>query len=437
MKLPIAKLALLLTCSVVTAANGFALAKDETTKRPEPPATVAEFPPGWFPIAKLDDAPTWSDVRKIEDKIQIYFPPNVKQVKGVFFCYVFHSSDPRAAARLWDFALVTVPWQMEYDIGHNDKRNGRFKLGHPVGSMGYLLKYLEVAAQETGHPELAAAPIVGWFGQNGAGFYDDLFARAPERLLAWSDCWPNRIVNYPQVTAKVPIVYAWEFTGKDQKERDEAKAAAGEAIKDELTPAPNLTCRGNTYGFNHGIYSKYGFFVAYLDRCIKVRLPEAASADGKVALKPVSTQMGWVGDYNSISQWAPIAPAAEAKGMVTPVWLPDEYAAWMWRAYHSAKPDLKIVSPVSEYHGGDRSDCGIGYTPAIAAGKPVKVAAEVKGTYAKVEIRDGNLLLGTLTEAPYEIDGLKFDRGLHALIAVGIAADGQHTSSKPALLAVE
>lgn len=119
---------LLLSFVIVTFYSGAARADDP-------------FPSGWLPLNRLGEEPSWSDFRQIDDKIHLYLPPNVKVVRGVFVCYVFHSGDPRELARVWQFALATVPWPFEYDLGVNDKRNGRFKLGHPVGNMGILLRY--------------------------------------------------------------------------------------------------------------------------------------------------------------------------------------------------------------------------------------------------------------------------------------------------------
>jgi hypothetical protein len=138
-----------------------------------------------------------------------------------------------------------------------------------------------------------------------------------------------------------------------------------------------------------------------------------------------------------MTEWVPIAPAREAKGMVAPVWLPDEYMAWVYRAYHSAKPDLKLTAPITEYHGGKRDDCGLGYTPIAKAGEAVKLVATVKGEYKSVEFRDGDKLLGSVAAAPYELDGTKFDPGLHALIVVGVKADGSRVSSHPAFYAAK
>jgi hypothetical protein len=144
----------------------------------------AGLPPGWLPVARLDGAAPWGDVRKIADRIHLFLPDGAPVARGVFVCYVFHSADPREVARLWRFALVTVPTPFEYDLGFHDRRNPRPKqTGLPKGDMSVLLRYLDAAAGELKRPEPAAAPIVGWLGQNGAILCADLFKRAPDRVL--------------------------------------------------------------------------------------------------------------------------------------------------------------------------------------------------------------------------------------------------------------
>lgn len=396
-----------------------------------PPAGEGGLPPGWLPVAKLDAATGWGDVRKIDDRIQLYLPDGVPAVRGVFVCYVFHSGDPRELARLWRFALVTVPTQFEYDLGYYDKRNPRGVAGLPKGDMSVLLRYLEAAARETSRPELAVAPIVGWLGQNGSVMCADLFKRAPDRVIAWTDAWYGAWSKHPEMIARVPVASAWELK---EGERAGERAKAGN-VAGKPTPAPDLRCFATTYGFGHGIFSKWNFFMAFLDRCIALRLPETMPPPGKpVPLRPAVREKGWVGDYNEISEAVAMAPFAEAKGMVAPIWLPDAYGAWMWRAYHSAKPDLRITGPVVAYRKGGGSNCGLGYG-ALRAG-PQRVSAEVPAGYTSVEFRSGDRVLGSVTAAPWHVDA-QLDRGLHALIAVGTGAGGKLTVSQPALVVVE
>jgi hypothetical protein len=381
-------------------------------------------------VSILDDGPAWSEVRRIEDRVHLYLPPGVERVRGVFACFVFHSADPRELARLWKFALVTVPWPFEYDLGHNDKRNGRFKAGHPVGDMGVFLRFLEEAAREAKHPELSTAPIVGWLGQNGSHLCADLYKRVPERVLAWADAFPNRLAQYPALTEKIPFAYAWEFSAKD-------RAAARPELKDQSTPPPDLKCRATTYGFPHGIYSKFNFFAAWLDRCVALRLPERPGDP----LKPLPREQGWAGDFNPVGEWNPIAPFAEARGFVEPVFLPDAYAAWSWRSYHSAKPDLKLSSPVIEYRKANGAwggkECGLGYGAPATAGAPLRFAAETSGAYVRIEFHDGDRIVATSDAAPWTAEGVKLDRGLRVLFAVGVAADGSRRASRPGFLIVE
>ena len=397
-----------------------------------------EFPPGWVPVKQLDAKPTWSEVREIQDQVHLYLPDKSKPVRGIFACFVFHSGDPRELADLWNFALVTVPWPFEYDLGHNDKRNGRYKLGHETQDMGLLLRYLDVAAKETKHPELSTVPIVGWLGQNGSRQCADLYAHAPQRVLAWTDSFPNRLRQYPELTMQVPFAFAWEISKSD------LRSGMRTYQQDEEAPA-DLSCRATTYGHGHGIYSKFNFFLFYLDRCIAARMPDKMPPPGEpVKLKPVRRAEGWVGDFDPISAWNPIAPAtsgdlADAK---YPVWFPDAYAAWSWRAYHSSCDDLQLTGPKFAYakingKWGGEGACGLGYGGYLAAEDTHKFTANVKGEYAKVEFHDGDRVLGEVTEAPWSLADVKLEPGLRVLFAVGVKADGSRAASRPAMVIVE
>lgn len=107
--------------------------------------------------------------------------------------------------------------------------------------------------------------------------------------------------------------------------------------------------------------------------------------------------------------------------MVAPTWLPDEYAAWMWRAYHSANPDLKLTAPIVEYKkSGDRKECGLGYGNVMKAGAGLTFAAESNTKYAKVEFHDGDRIVGIaeqirVTVRANELTGLdcRDARGTH------------------------
>ena len=403
----------------------------------QPGRSADTFPPGWLPLSRLDAQPTWSAVREDKERIRLYFPPGDRPVRGVFICFVFHSGDPRELADVWNFALVTVPWPFEFDLGVNDKRNGRFQLGHPAQDMGLLLRYLDHAAKETKYPELATVPLVGWLGQNGSHLCADLFKRAPERVLAWTDSFPNRLRQFPELTRSVPFAFAWEIPKNELR--------AGQRTSKNDGPAPaDLSCRATTYGFEHGIYSKFNFFMAYLDRCIATRLPAEMPTPGQpVKMPPVVRERGWVGDFDPVSGWNPIAPAGPGtlEALKYPVWFPDEYAAWSWRSYHSSCVDVEITGPKFTYQKRDGKwggpDSGLGYGGPLAAKDRHTFSAKVTGDYGKVEFHDGNRRLGEAKAAPWELPGVTLEPGLRVLFVVGVKADGSRAASRPAFVIVK
>ena len=163
---------------------------------------------------------------------------------------------------------------------------------------------------------------------------------------------------------------------------------------------------------------------------------EMPLAGQPVKLKPISFKDGWVGDFQPISEWNPIAKAADrkAESFDHPSWLPDAYAAAMWRSYHSATPDIRMTEPIIPYGRTKRGPkMGLGYGGFLPVDKPLTLKAATTSDYAKVEFYDGDKLLGAADSAPWTIDGVRFEPGLHAIYAVGIASDGRHTASQPAI----
>jgi hypothetical protein len=407
------------------------------------PASADALPPGWLPITIMDESVAWAQVHEMKDKAKIYIPSGVGTLRGIMLNYeIGAQEDVRELGRAWRFANVSIPWSFEYDLGHDDRRTGRAKAtGLPVGDMGVLLKYLEVAARELKHPELAHAPIVAWVGQNGATMAEDLHKRAPGRCAAWSDAWYHDWLKRPQLIAEVPVSAWWEF--KEAKQRAELKAAKGPEVAGKPTPPKDLHCFASSYGFGHGFWQRTAMYYVFLDQCIKERLPPEPPPPGKpTPLKKLNPLDGWCGDYNDMSEWAPIAPAREAKGFIDPVWLPNAYFAWAWRSYHTANPDLQIVKPYVPWHrgkwdAGGKVDCGLGFDKPVKPDQPLTFQAEVKGAYAKVEFHDGDRIVGEAAGPEWKLDGVKLPSGIRVVFAVGVAADGSRRASRPALLRVE
>jgi hypothetical protein len=195
-----------------------------------------------------------------------------------------------------------------------------------------------------------------------------------------------------------------------------------------------------TYGFGHGIFSKYSFFTFWLDRAIKARLPEAPDPQKPVALRALAVADGWVGDFAPIGSWNPIMPAKQAKGLAAPVWFPDEYTAWGWRAFHSNCTDIEMRQPAVPYSKASAysSDMANGYGGHLRAGAQVTCAAAVTGDYVRIEFYDGNIKLGEATAPSWSVQAtLPSERGVRAIHAVGIRPDGSRAASRPAFAIAE
>jgi hypothetical protein len=57
--------------------------------------------------------------------------------------------------------------------------------------------------------------------------------------------------------------------------------------------------------------------------------------------------------------------------------------------------------------------------------------------YAKIELHDGHKIVGTAEKAPWQIENIRLERGLHALFAVGVTDDGKRKATRLAFLVVE
>ena len=163
---------------------------------------------------------------------------------------------------------------------------------------------------------------------------------------------------------------------------------------------------------------------------IKCRLPGQP-----VKLKPIIREEGWLGGFMPISEWNPIAPAnsEEAKAFVFPSWLPDKYAAHMWRAYHSGqirrdKPyfdanSIRITDPVTPYSRGGTAQIRRRIRLLPLCGYALDFTVEVNVECSKVIYYDGDKVIGEVT-APWNLKNAKLEPGLRAVYAVAVKPDG-------------
>ena len=89
---------------------------------------------------RLDAKPPWAEFRKIDDKIHLYLPKDVKTVRGVFACFVWTERHVDAAQYDGGALLAEMrgpgvgPQCRAGEAGYRDKIE-RFVLGHGLDAL--------------------------------------------------------------------------------------------------------------------------------------------------------------------------------------------------------------------------------------------------------------------------------------------------------------
>lgn len=161
--------------------------------------------------------------------------------------------------------------------------------------------------------------------------------------------------------------------------------------------------------------------------------------DGK--LRDIDFESGWRGDRRTINgTYAAISPAAESD--VPPeaaVWLPNREVAFVWRAWQTKDSPVSLTANVK---GGTK---GIGeFNPRKSFGMSVKPGTEVTLGVAiakdfpvtAVRFFDGDRLIGTVEEEPWEMDWSYPETGCRAVWAEFDGKDGMGAAN-PALISFE
>ena len=162
---------------------------------------------------------------------------------------------------VWNFALVTIPFPFTYDLGDKDHRNqSRANTHEPQGQL--LLRYLDDVAKQTNHPELSKVPIVDWMEQAGPRYLRTLYDRSVRNA-----CSPGPTPSPPFYEAKrlptFPTKCPLPTVGKSTTEKS-AKEAGKRVPHHKLRSVfDDLSSNASTYGFKHGIYSKFHFFTSF------------------------------------------------------------------------------------------------------------------------------------------------------------------------------
>jgi len=158
-------------------------------------------------------------------------------------------------------------------------------------------------------------------------------------------------------------------------------------------------------------------------------------------LRDVDFQSGWRGDRRTLNgTYAAIMPAAESD--VPPeaaVWLPNREVAFVWRAWQTKDSPVSLTAKVK---GGAK---GIGtfqpkksFGMSAAPGTEITLGIEVEKDFPVTAVRfyDGDKLIGTVDNEPWELDWSHAETGCRAVWAEFDGKDGTGAAN-PALISFE
>ena len=186
--------------------------------------------------------------------------------------------------------------------------------GGPEGADGLLL-LLQRLAQESGHQELADAPLLLWGHSAGGAFAASFAALYPRRTIAFVGYH-----GWPEVLSQVPALL---FAGAKDAQvpapimhaRWKAGRAAGAPWTFSLDPDAD-------HGSEKSLTTAKDLMIPWMTAVLRQRL----SPDGK-ALRAVTDGSAWVN--NQTGEAAPYGTFPGSK--LDASWLPDEPSARGWR----------------------------------------------------------------------------------------------------------
>jgi hypothetical protein len=187
-----------------------------------------------------------------------------------------------------------------------------------------LSPVLQRLSAESGHPELAAAPLVLWGHSGGGGAASLLSAIHPERVAAFIRYNSGPVGGDLAIISKIPSL----IISGGQDATAPPSAAEGLWKRGRAVDAPWTFAVSAEAGHGGDLPRSAKLMTAWTAAVVRHRLPLAGAT-----LREVTPSSGWLGDNRT----GAIAPYTSFTGdKTTASWLPDEPTARAWRDLHTA-----------------------------------------------------------------------------------------------------
>ncbi|HPF47768.1 MAG: hypothetical protein KDF58_06430 [Alphaproteobacteria bacterium] len=191
------------------------------------------------------------------------------------------------------------------------------------GSGRAILDAIDYFAKESGHEELSYAPFLLWGMSAGGEINHEIASWIPERVIAYV---VNKGGYYyssvpPEATRQTPGIYFIGLTDLPSRNN----MIKGMYLTNRRAGA--LWTLAEEKGVAHEVAGSRDLAVLFYEEVMKKRLPD--NAMGYKALKPVSEEMGTVGNIYTHS----IDKPAEGTRMEDTTWLVSEKFAKAWQTF--------------------------------------------------------------------------------------------------------
>ena len=350
----------------------------------------------------------------VEKAVRLAIPTDLQTIRGLLVDTNSAGGDTRAH--------YTVPWLKAFAALHGLAFVGAKAFNSHPGSVTVLEHALDRLATESGHPELANVPFVVYGFSAGGGFANRLVNMLPQRVVASAPLSSAMRMDVPPGALDVPVCM---FSG-DQEDR--LIPLLTETMQAQR-PRGAHWAWAMVEGQAHRELDQATLALPFLDHCLRLRYPaDADPRRGPVVLKSLPLSSGWLADnstvHGGLTKIAPYSdPGASA---ATTSWLPDEDTAYLYRAYATYAPPLKLTSPKS------------GATWVIKPGASLTITADDSGFpgWQQLALYDGARKLATIAQGPARFPLTDLQPGVHAFFVMGTDAQGTQRTSRPALVIV-
>ena len=349
-----------------------------------------------------------------EKAVRLAIPTSLRNIRGLLVDTNAAGGDTRDR--------YTLPYLKSFAALHGLAFVGARAFNSHLGSVIVLQHALARFVDQSGHPELANVPFVVYGFSAGGGFANRLLNTLPERVIASAPLSTAMRMEVPPGALEVPVCM---FSGEQEERLNPLLTVTMEAQR----PLGAHFAWAMVEGQGHAETSQATLALPFLDHCLRLRYPpDADPRRGPVALKTLPLSSGWLADNTTWrSELTKIAPYTDpGAAAATMSWLPDEDTAFIYRAYATFAPPLKLTNPPS------------GAVWVLKEGADLTITADGSAFpgWQKLALYDGARTLAEITQGPphFTLTGLK--PGVHAFFVMGTDAHGSQRASRPALVIV-